>query len=105
MADLLKDLEGFDWDDGNLRKNWPTHGVTDAECEEMFFNIPLVIGSDPRHSTAEKRMAALGRTDSDRWLFAAFTLRENRIRIIPARDMTQSERRKYEEKAKRDSTI
>jgi len=39
--DTYDDLEkctGFEWDEGNQGKNWEKHGVTDAECEEIFFN-------------------------------------------------------------------
>ena len=36
--DRLAACTGFDWDEGNLLKNWEKHGVTAAECEEVFFN-------------------------------------------------------------------
>ena len=39
MAELL-DLswvEGFDWDRGNIQKNWEGHRVAFYECEEVFF--------------------------------------------------------------------
>ena len=93
-----EDLErctGFDWDDGNQGKNWEKHDVTDGECEEVFFNDPLVVGADSKHSKRERRYHALGRTDSDRTLFVSFTIRRKVIRVISARDMTKAERRKY----------
>ena len=34
---------GFDWDEGNIQKNWHKHKVTPSECEEVFFNQPLVV--------------------------------------------------------------
>lgn len=91
----LRQCEGFDWDDGNINKNWIKHKVSPAECEQMFFNRPLVIQDDQKHSEVEKRFYALGRTDSKRNLFIAFTVRNKRIRVISARDMSRKEREVY----------
>ena len=38
----LQVIIGFDWDDGNARKN-DKHGVTMAEAEQVFFNAPLLL--------------------------------------------------------------
>lgn len=105
MKSIIENCEGFEWDDGNSNKNWHLHGVTDGECEDMFFNLPLIVAADKSHSDAEKRFFALGRTDANRRLFIAFTVRKKMIRVISARDMTKSENRKYAEKIKRDSDI
>ena len=86
----------FDWDEGNAGKNWERHGVADFECEEVFFSQPLVVRHDPKHSQREARYYALGRTDQDRLLFVAFTVRQSLIRVISAREMTRRERRLYE---------
>ena len=95
VYDELDRCSGFQWDDGNSGKNWDKHEVTDGEAEEIFFNDPLVAGTDVRHSEEEVRFYALGRTDSDRHLFVAFTVRGQQIRVISARDMTAKENRKY----------
>jgi uncharacterized DUF497 family protein len=87
---------GFNWDEGNVNKNWEKHGVADFECEEVFFNQPLIVRHDSKHSQHEARFYALGRTDSNRLLFVAFTVRRKLIRVISAREMTRSERRIYE---------
>lgn len=92
---ILSQCEGFEWDDGNINKNWLKHKVSPAECEQIFFNRPLVIQDDIKHSEAEKRFYALGRTDSKRNLFIAFTVRNKRIRVISARDMSRKEREVY----------
>ena len=102
MPGILEECEGFDWDVGNSQKNWHLHQITDGECEEIFFNMPLLVKRTGSRAT-EERYFALGRTDSDRRLFAAFTIRDKLIRVISARDMTKSEDRKYAEKVKRDS--
>ena len=64
----------------------------------MFFNRPLLVLDDPRHSVSEKRWAAFGKTDTDRFLVVIFTKRNNLIRIISARDMNKGERKFYDEK-------
>ena len=92
----LDSAEGFDWDDGNRDKNWHGHEVKSTECEMVFFNQPLVILSDEKHSGLESRYFAFGKTDVDRLLLIVFCLRKNRIRVISARDMNKKERKFYE---------
>ena len=94
--DLLDSCEGFDWDQDNADKNWTLHGVTPEEAEEVFFNDPLIIRSDVRHSRDEKRYYALGQTSSDRRLFIAFTIRRKLIRVISAREMNRKEQAAYD---------
>jgi len=101
VKDIISKCEGFEWDGRNSNKNWHLHRVTDAECEDVFFNLPLIISCDAKHSNREKRFFALGRTESNRWLFVAFAIKESLIRVISARDMTRREQRKYAEKIKR----
>ncbi|MEX0914703.1 MAG: BrnT family toxin [Wenzhouxiangellaceae bacterium] len=96
---------GFDWDAGNVRKSADKHGVSQSEAEQIFFNQPLLVLADHRHSQTENRFHALGRTDDDRLLHLTFTLRaENTlIRVISARDMHRKERTYYEQSQKKDS--
>ena len=94
--DDLAKCTGFQWDDGNLGKNWEKHRVSDEETEEIFFNDPLVADTDEGHSKKERRYFALGQTDNGRRLFVAFTIRRTLIRVISARDMTRRERKVYE---------
>jgi len=89
-------LEGFEWDEANRSKNAIRHGVEWWECEQVFFNIPLVINDDVFHGD-EERFVCLGKTDAGRRLFLAFTVRGELIRIISARDMTKGERGIYHE--------
>ena len=93
----LGEWDGFDWDEGNLLKNWEKHRVSASECEQVFFNRPSVAGIDEKHSGTEKRFYALGVTDSGRKLFIVLTIRRNKIRIISARDMNYKERKVYDE--------
>lgn len=86
----------FDWDEGNLDKNWLKHKVSNSECEEILFNQPLLIAEDEKHSQTESRYRALGKTENNRLLFISFTIRKNKIRIISARNMSREEKRIYE---------
>ena len=96
MDELLACV-GFEWDEGNAEKNWSRHGVTAAECEQTFFNRPLVVADDAGHSRGETRFLVLGQTDVGRRLFIAATIRQDRIRVISARDMSRRERKAYED--------
>ena len=92
----LTNITGFQWDDGNARKN-EKHGVSTAESEQVFFNAPLLMLEDAKHSVSEPRFHALGKTDDGRLLHITFTLREDgdKIRVISARDMHRKEREIY----------
>ena len=86
MEDLSGRI-GFEWDKGNSQKNWLKRRVSPMECEELFLNRPLVVAEDSKHSHQERRYYALGQTDMKRFLFAAFVIRSQYIRVISARDM------------------
>jgi len=93
---MLFSCISFDWDDANSRKNWNKHQVTPSECEQIYFNKPLILKNDIDHSGYETRFYALGKTDESRKLFIAFTVRNDKIRVISARDMSRKEREVYE---------
>ncbi|MEM1403888.1 MAG: BrnT family toxin [Pseudomonadota bacterium] len=92
-------LQGFDWDDGNDRKSLDKHRVTKSEAEQLFFNEPLLLLPDPRHSQKEPRFHALGKTDDGNRLHVTFTLRGagTLIRVISARRMHRKEKLRYEQ--------
>jgi uncharacterized DUF497 family protein len=94
----LSKITGFNWDDGNTRKN-EKHGVSMAEAEQIFFNSPLLLLEDAAHSQQEPRIHALGKTDDGRALHITFTLRQSAllIRVISARDMHRKERAIYDQ--------
>lgn len=91
-------FQGFQWDQGNIDKNLIKHEVENWECEQIFFNRPLLVLDDPKHSISEKRWAAFGKTDADRLLIVIFTKRDSSIRVISAREMNKKERKFYNEK-------
>ena len=95
FSDLVFQAVGFEWDESNSEKNWRKHGVRPTECEEVFLRTPLLVEDDSRHSDDESRYVVLGQTEAGRPLFVVFTLRDNLIRVISARDMSRRERRSY----------
>ena len=103
MKEIFDKCEGFQWDPGNSNKNLIKHSVTNPECEQVFFNQPVIVVDDTKHSEKENRQFLLGRTDQDRLLFIAFTIRQELIRVISARDMNKIEREIYNEEIKKDS--
>ena len=96
IEEILTECTGFVWDDHNVEKNWAIHRVAFWECEEVFFNEPLMVAEDAKHSSAEQRFYALGQTNGGRLLFVVFTVRHNLIRVISARDMTRKEKKVYQ---------
>jgi hypothetical protein len=96
LDEILAGLTGFEWDEGNLTKNWEKHQVSALDCEQVFFNRPLIAFPDERHSETEPRFFALGQTDTGRRLFIVFTARNDLIRVISAREMSRKERKIYE---------
>lgn len=92
---LIARATSFDWDEGNAEKNWTKHRVSHAECEQVFFNQPLLVAHDFHHSASERRFYALGESTAGRALFIAFTLRGSMICLISARDMHRKEREVY----------
>lgn len=105
ISDIIACCTGFEWDKYNSDKIKAKHDVTPAECEQVFFNIPIVAGDDEKHSETENRLYVLGQTDSGRLLFLVFTVRKDRLRVISARDMSRKERRVYETHEEENSPI
>lgn len=97
LAEHLQAMEGL-WDslcrdapDSVLSPAWHAD-VLDARAKA--FNAPLLLLDDAKHSDQEPRFHALGKTDQERLLHIAFTLRDagTKIRVISARDMHRKER-------------
>lgn len=69
---------------------------------QVFFNEPLLLIDDSKHSQDEARFHALGITYDRRLLHITYTLpaQNTLIRIISARDMHRKERSIYEQAQK-----
>lgn len=90
------DIEGFDWDFANVHKLLKRHNITVQECEQIFFNEPLLIYEDQEHSVKEDRFYSLGVTNEYNHLTVIFTMRDKKIRPLSARKMTRNEVKIYE---------
>ncbi len=95
---IVLHVSGFDWDSGN-RAKCQKHGVSIEEVESVFLGSPR-IAPDPKHSSAEDRLIAVGRTSAGRPVFVAFTPRvkdgRRLIRPVTARYMHAKEIAAYE---------
>ena len=96
LASLFASLDGFEGDAGNTAKNVLGHDVSQAEAESLFFNVPVMVLDDDKHSAAEQRFLIHGVTADGRRLTAVFTIRGNLVRVISVRDMSRRERLAYE---------
>jgi len=96
----LNDLEGFEWDDGNIRKSFNKHNVSIKEAEEVFNSQPFIVLRTAYLN--EERFQMFGES-KHRLITIIFTIRKKKIRIISARDMSKKERIFYEEKLKEEA--
>jgi hypothetical protein len=98
MLDLSQIL-GFDWDAGYERKSSDKHRVSQREAEEVFLDPRLLVMVDETDSHGENRYHAYGVTGMGRKLQVSFTLRadDTLIRVISTRNMSRSERSRYDE--------
>lgn len=92
----LDSIIGFEWDLGNIDKSKQKHGINANECEEIFFDDNLETFNDIEHSQKEVRYIAIGKTKNGTILYAVFTIRSYRIRVISARVASKKERNIYE---------
>jgi uncharacterized DUF497 family protein len=95
------DMLLFEWDEGKAGKNLQKHGVSFDEASTAFGDDLSITIYDPLHSDEEDRFVLIGDSYKGRFLVVAHVERENKIRIISARKATKSERKQYEENAKR----
>lgn len=102
---ILPEPIEFDWDKGNIDKNYLAHNVTNQEAEEIFIEKSQIILGDEKHSLKEKRYMLCGTTAKGRKLAVIFTIRNDKVRIISARDMNIKERRAYEKKLQTDTHV
>ena len=88
----------FEWDAAKAVGNVTDHDVTFEEALTVFADPLARIFVDPGHSADEMREIIIGHSTKPRVIVVAFTERDDRIRIISARDATARERRDYEER-------
>ncbi len=87
----------FEWDPGKAERNQLKHGVSFHEAATVFGDPLALTFHDPDHSQDEDRFLTFGQSSESRLLVVSHTDRENRTRIISARQATGKERRLYED--------
>lgn len=100
MVNYKKPIE-FIWDKGNKDKNLIKHGVTNDEAEQVFFDLDKQEYPSPssKHSIKEIRKIVVGKTKKGRLLFVVYTVKNNAVRIISARDLNKRKEADLYEKA------
>ena len=92
-------IQGIIWLDDIIEKIIKKHNVKQNEIIEVLKNKPLFRYIEKGHRPGENLYASLGYTNSDRKLIIFFIYKKNKqILVLTARDMTQNERKRYEQK-------
>jgi uncharacterized DUF497 family protein len=87
----------FEWDDAKAAANLARHGVSFGDARLAFADVFAVESEDLRKDYGgERRYIWLGMV-ANRLLHVAYTMRDERIRIISARHAERKERRRYHE--------
>jgi uncharacterized DUF497 family protein len=87
----------FEWDPEKAARNLDKHGVAFPEAATVFDDPLAVTYFDPDHSEDEDRLITFGHSTEGRLLVVSHTDRDDRTRIISARQATRKERKQYEE--------
>ena len=83
----------FEWYSEKERHNIEKHGLDLGMVRQIFDDPFRIIQYDDAHSGSEERWQTLGMVNGV--LFAVYTERGEKIRIITAREATPEERRIY----------
>lgn len=98
IGDENSELE-FEWIEQFVVKNATKHNVSSEEIEQVFRNNPRRFFRQKGRMLGDDLYIALGVTDTGRHLFVLHILKaSSAIMPISARDMEQSERKRYERK-------
>lgn len=87
----------FGWDPRKVAINLRKHGVSFTEAGTVFGDELAITVPDPDHSDDEDRFITIGWSNRRRLMMISHTDRDDRIRIISARELTRNERKAYEE--------
>ena len=87
----------FEWDPVKDVENQANHGVSFDEASAVFGDLFAITIDDPDHSSDEDRLLTTGYSSRQRLIIVSHTDRDERLRIISARDVTAGERHDYAE--------
>jgi uncharacterized DUF497 family protein len=82
-------IERFRWPPGVEDKVYAKHGLVREEVEEAFFH------PQQRRLRAGGRRVLLSRSEAGRYILVVYKVEADVATVITARDMTQSERRRF----------
>lgn len=85
----------FEWDETKADSNIEKHKVSFETACEVFLD-PFLQSKEVELIDDELREVVVGATETLRLLYVAYTLRDDKIRIISARNITKKERIEYE---------
>ena len=89
---------GFEWNESKAKMNAQKHGVSFEEAVACFYDPHQVAFYDPDHSGDEDREIMIAHSSQGRLLLVVYTIRDESIRIISARQATKREGEDYDEK-------
>jgi uncharacterized DUF497 family protein len=89
----------FEWDPGKASRNLKDHKITFEEAATVFGDPLSLTLPDPDHSNDESRFITVGNSIDGKLLLVSHTDRDEKIRIISAREATKRERKFYEEES------
>lgn len=87
----------YEWDPEKDELNQRKHGVSFAEALTVFLDSFHATVLDDRYDADEFRFRTVGYTSDYRLVIVVHADRADRIRIISAREVTNAERRQYEQ--------
>lgn len=92
-------ITGFIWLEDIVQKLLWKHAVTQEEVAEIFATRPRFRFVEKGHHSGENVYAAFGQTAGGRYLAIFFVYKKGGLALVlSARDMTDSERRRYAKK-------
>ena len=90
-------IERLIWLDEIIEKLAKKHGVLQDEVREVLEGKSIFRFVEKGHRSGENVYAAMGQTQSGRYLIIFFILKKKRdALVLSAREMTRAERKRYE---------
>ena len=89
------EIEGLiiEWDDNKAEINYKKHGIHFEDAALIFLDENLIEFYDEEHSYEEDRIKVIGKVG--KILVVIYTERDEKYRMISARNATKRERMKY----------
>ena len=86
----------FEWDSRKAGSNLRKHGLHFESACEVFFDPFLLAVEEDETVAGELREKVIGLTRGWKLLYVVYVMREDRIRLVSAREATAAERLLYE---------